>query len=158
MEIYDSVHSSAGTHVKAQITCLLNTKHAEIELTFMDVMKQSGEADCGLFTIAYATALALREDPCRCMFDQQKMRQIYRDAWKSPQMTMFPVKKLRQSQRKVKTFDYAPVFCTCRMVELPGTSWIECTKCREWFHPETCVSVLKSALQSKASWFCSPRA
>ena len=44
---------------KAQIASLLATKQPTIRVKFMDVQIQSGMSDCGLFAIAYATALSL---------------------------------------------------------------------------------------------------
>ena len=62
------------TIAKAQIEVLLTTEEPSIKLNFMDVQMQSGGYDCGLFAIAFATALVLGEKPGGFLFDQQKMR------------------------------------------------------------------------------------
>ena len=60
VHVYDSLYSCARTHLKAQIAALMAT---EIILKFMEAHIQSGTYDCGLFAIAFATALALRITP-----------------------------------------------------------------------------------------------
>jgi len=70
-------------------------------------------ADCGLFAIAFATALAYGEQPGHCPFNQNKVRQ---HQLKSLQMTPLPLKKNRRNGRQVKTWNMIQVRCTCRML------------------------------------------
>ena len=42
VHIYDSLYTSAGAKLKAQIACLLCTEQSEINLKFLDVPMQSG--------------------------------------------------------------------------------------------------------------------
>ena len=42
----------------------------ELQLSFMNVMMQSGPSECGVFAIAFATALAYGENPTQYLFDQ----------------------------------------------------------------------------------------
>ena len=58
MRVYNSLYSSAGTRLEAQISSLIQT---EISLEFMDVPVQAGTYVCGLFAVAFATALALEK-------------------------------------------------------------------------------------------------
>ena len=60
--------------VKAQIASLLATEEPAIKMNMMDVQMQSGGYDCGLFSIAFATALVFGEQPGQFLFDQKKMR------------------------------------------------------------------------------------
>ena len=55
--VFDSMYASVSTKVKHQIAALLATQSKTIKLTFVDVQKQSGGYDCGLFAPAFATAL-----------------------------------------------------------------------------------------------------
>lgn len=57
LQIYDSLYSSCSLNVQQQIACLLNTDMPNITLEFVTVHKQRGSDDCGLFSLAYATAL-----------------------------------------------------------------------------------------------------
>ena len=43
----------------------------------MDVQMQSGTYDCGLFAVAFATALAFGYNPGQYFFDQPSMRSIF---------------------------------------------------------------------------------
>ena len=50
--------------------------------------------------------------------------------------------------------DEVRVYCTCRMPELPDTKWIECSRCKNWFHLDTCVSPSSAALTTSLQWYC----
>ena len=56
-----------------QMACLLCTSKSEFTLNFVDVHKQTGSNDCGLFSIAYAVLLCLGENPGTLVFDYPKM-------------------------------------------------------------------------------------
>ena len=63
--VFDSMYASVSTKVKHQIAALLATQSKTIKLSFVDVQKQSGGYDCGLFALAFATALASTQGgPC----------------------------------------------------------------------------------------------
>lgn len=49
--------------MKAQAAALLETEFPAICLQFMNVQMQVGGYDCGLFAVAFATALAFGEPP-----------------------------------------------------------------------------------------------
>ena len=156
MQVYDSLYSSAGTRLKAQIAALLATEQPELVLNFMDVPVQSGSNDCGLFAIAFATALALGVKPELFLFDQSKMRRHLQQCLERGKMQMFPViKKRRTKTSSVKKTQAVPVYCKCRMPELPNENMIECTNCKEWYHLDTCISVpLLIQTNKKQPWFC----
>ena len=67
------------------------------------------------------------------------------------EFSMFPVRKLRRSSKRIKSTSAIKVYCDCRMPELPSSSMVQCIKCREWFHFQ-CVDV--RGLNQKAAWFC----
>ena len=122
----------------------------------MDVPIQSGSYDCGLFAIAFATALALGEKPELFFFDQWNMRAHLRQCLESGEMKMFPVlRKRRVKKSAVKTTEEVQVYCKCRMPELPGEQLIKCTNCKEWYHVDTCIDVPPTTcLDSSVPWFC----
>ena len=109
--------------MKAQIACLLATKKEKIELKFIDVLLQSGKYDCGLFAVAFATALVHGQQPGKFMFDQQAMRKHLRLCLQNKVMPMFPIKKTRRVMAKVKSVE---IYCTCRMPPIPDVEMIEC--------------------------------
>ena len=140
VQVYDSAYSCCPTICKAQIAALLATVQPSIELQYMDVQMQSGSYDCALFAIAFATAIVFGKQPGFFLFDQSKMRQHLKKCLEQGSITMFPVKQMRRGT-KVKTTEQIPVYCSCRMPELPQTKWIECSGCKEWYHAGTCIKV-----------------
>ena len=63
------LYASVSTKVKHQIVALLATQSKTIKLSFVDVQKQSGGYDCGLFALAFATALVNGINPGRYLYD-----------------------------------------------------------------------------------------
>ena len=152
--VYDSVHVCVNQTIKNQIAALLATKRKEIKLKFMDVQIQSGGYDCGLFAIAFATAIVLGNEPGKFFFDQSVMRRHLKNCLESENMSLFPVKRTRRGEGKVKSEDSIEVFCECRMPPLPGVDMVQCSSCEEWFHV-SCVSVPSKAMEcTKEQWFC----
>ena len=72
--VYNSIYLTTSTHIKHQIASLLATIQNRIRLRHTDMQMQSGGYDCGLFAIAFTTALVHGEQPGRFLFDQDKMR------------------------------------------------------------------------------------
>ncbi len=107
---------------------------AEPLIECIDVAIQSGTYDCGLYAVAFATALALGEKPELFFFDQSKMWEHLWRCLERGEMQMFPV--LRKHSVKKSSVKEVAVYCKCRM---PCDHMIECTKCKEWFHIDTCV-------------------
>ena len=50
------------------------TQAAEITERFMNMKKQQGSHDCGIYAIAYATDLVYGQDPASHQYQQEKMR------------------------------------------------------------------------------------
>ena len=112
--------------VKRQIAALLATKHKIITLKHMDVQMQSGTYDCGLFAIAFATALVHNEHPGKFLFNQDSLRQHLMKCLELGEMTMFPVKRTRRNAGRIKSKDIIEIHCSCQMPEVPGVDMIEC--------------------------------
>ena len=154
VQIYDSMFNYLPSMGKAQIAALLATNEPRVRLNFMDVQKQCGENDCGLFSISFATALAFGEQPGHYLFDQKVMRSHLINCFERRRMSMFPIRKRRRIYSKVKTIEDIPVYCVCRMPELPNTKWVQCSKCKEWYHSDTCINATPCQLEGKRLWHC----
>ena len=87
--VYNSLYSSAGTKLEAQIASLIQTEKPKIYLKFMDVPVQAGTSDRGLYAVAYATALALGMQPEEFHFDQHAMRKHLYQCFEKQKMEMF---------------------------------------------------------------------
>jgi len=94
VDVYDSLYSSTSASMKQQIAALFSTSKESIELRFIDVQKQSGTNDCGLYAIAYVTALCFGKSPSGLVFDQSLMRKHLHNYFEQSNMTMFPVLKI----------------------------------------------------------------
>ena len=129
VNIYDSVYSTTCDELQRQIASILITPHSSIILHFMDVQFQSGSSDCGLFAIAYATALVFGEMPQKFCFDQKKLRSHLFKCLENKNVTLFPtLRKRRIRQSMIKAIQEVAIHC--RMPEM-GKFMIECTNCKQ---------------------------
>ncbi len=82
----------------------------------MNVQLQNGGSDhCGLFAIAFATALVNGIQPAHCVFDQSEMRQHLVTSLEKGILPMFPRKKMKKSGLLVKNRYVITLYCSCRM-------------------------------------------
>ena len=86
------MYASVSTKVKHQIAALLATQSKTIKLSFVDVQKQSGGYDCGLFALAFAT-LVNGFNPERSLYNQENMRKHLLECLKHKKIELFPVLK-----------------------------------------------------------------
>ncbi len=65
MCVYDSLPSGGtlSSRVKEQIASICCTPKNKIDVTFVDVQRQIGGSDCGLFALAFATSLCAGNNP-----------------------------------------------------------------------------------------------
>ena len=75
---------------KRQVAAVLKTSNKAFELKHIDVQCQVGGSDCGLFAIAFATALCFGLDPHTCSFAQAEMRNHLTACFESQCMSTFP--------------------------------------------------------------------
>ena len=86
--VYDSVFNSLGDDTVGIITnlfCCDNIKMVEYQ-------KQCGSNDCGLFSIANATAIANDIDPMNLKYIQSDIRMHLLQRFRQGLMTVFPFK------------------------------------------------------------------
>ena len=107
---------------------------------------------CGLYAIAFATAVAYGQNPTDCNFDQTVMRRHLFHCFTKCALTPFPMKTKRAPKpTKIESID---IHCYCRMPEL-NVEMIECTKCFKWYYNICCADIPKECLDiSGAQWLC----
>ena len=105
VHVYDSLHSACPTGSQLQIASLYPIKKEPIDLYYINVQRQCGPNDCGLFAIAFATSLVFEISPEQCLFDQQAMRLHLFNCFEKREITPFPVKKPRRPVCRVRCFD-----------------------------------------------------
>ena len=155
VQVYDSMYQSIGSHTKKQIASLLHTDSSDIKIHMINTQRQTGGSDCGLFAIAFATAIAFGLQPEDYCFNQAKMREHLIRCLEAGKM-FFPYSRPRRRVNRVKATFSVPIYCSCRMPDVFKAAWIECTKCKTWYHSGTCAKVPQEVLRNKRSpWFCS---
>ena len=156
VQVFDSLYTTASTTLKKQIATFLTTMKPSITLHFMDVQMQSGGSDCGLFAIAFATALVDGKKPGKFLFQQGGMRAHLCKCLELGKMTPFPIIRNRCTPSKIKAAEQFNVYCICCMPEIANSTWVQCTACKEWFHSDTCVSIAaEQRCNRKLPWYCS---
>ena len=153
INIYDSLPPAPTSHLMNQIAALLATPKPAITVKYMDTQMQCGSTDCGIFAIAFATALANGEQPGGLHFEQPQMRKHLMHCLEAQCLSGFPVTRRRRAAR-VKLSSSLHVYCSCRMPEQAGSTMIQCSMCKEWFHVGVCVDVPIQAFDSATKWFC----
>ena len=160
VEVYDSMpsysaHSSALTR---QVATVLQTPQAEFELRHVDVQRQVGGSDCGLFAVAFATALCSGIDPFTCSFKQTEMRSHLLTCFESHQLSTFPApdRPRRLAHCRVLSTKRVPVYCVCR---LPWNKYdkkrgplVKCNSCKLWFH-QFCLNIDNDIIVNKSAQF-----
>ena len=92
VDVYDSSpHHSNNPILCDQVARMLEDPSRLFTIRHPKVQFQIGDADCGLFAIAFATALCSRVDPSQLSFDQFKMRQHLVDCFNNGKITPFPL-------------------------------------------------------------------
>jgi len=70
---------------------------------YIDVQLQHGCADCGIFSIAFATTLASRNQPGYYIYNQGEMRQHLENCLSQQSIAPFPIRRIRWILFKNKT-------------------------------------------------------
>lgn len=156
VQVYDSMFSYSTSSLRAQVACLLHTCKPSFVLNFVDVHKQVGHNDCGVFSVAYAVSLCFDQQPGELMFDQSLMRHHLVTCLQLQQFTMFPAKSKRRRNLKIRNSENVNVFCICRMPDIPHQpDMICCSKCSTWFHADVCVGAIpEDAWKKHTQWHC----
>ena len=90
MQFFDSIHTRLSARVKIQIANTVCTSNPHITISFQNVQKQTGSADCVLFSIAFATGLVFGKGPENDYFNQSEMRSHLLRCFEKCKMELFP--------------------------------------------------------------------
>ena len=154
VHVFDSLYHCLSTTAKMQVACLLYTECSHIALSFKNTQMQSGTSACGLYAIAFATALIFEKQPGEFMFEQSKMRSHLLNCFESKCLTMFPIRKVRRDPEKVRSRELIEIYCICRFPKFTNADWIQCCTCKDWYHLNTCVTVPCEFIGTKLPWHC----
>ena len=149
--VFDSLGGRLPQKRIKLVADLLQSKEKELTIEFVNVHKQEGGSDHGLFALAFVTSVCNGEDPAKRIYDQAAMRNHLVKCIEKGRVSPFPSSTCRKPGKSYTTT--VPVYCVCRMID-DGTKMIECAKCKEWYHL-ACIEVEKKFLvNKKLDWFC----
>ena len=89
-------------------------------MKMMNVQRQEGGSDCGIFAIAFAITLVNGIQPAQLNFHQDAMRKYLYNCLEKGELTMFPLGKKTRRVKPIKSVDFIELYCTCRIPQLPG--------------------------------------
>ena len=82
-----------------------------INLRMFNNIMQNGTSDCGLYAIAFATAVAFGDDPGSCLFHTQEMRRHLYHCLEAGKLEPFPHKsRLGGGVKNEDNFDVAILY------------------------------------------------
>ena len=155
IQVFDSVHDNISSDTVNQICSIVCSQKKSITIEIMDVVKQSGSTDCGLFALAFATSLCHGEVPVERRYKQGELRTHLRSVLEcnSPSRQPFPSSYRRKIPANIiKRTMVIPVFCSCRMPE--QGSMVECCQCSEWYHEECEKVDVEIWEKEEIDWIC----
>ena len=85
-----TLFKSIDDEIKATISQLFQKDINSVVIRVINSQKQIGVKDCGLFSIAFATAIAFGQNPTEQKFQQQSMRAHLVNCFENKKMTPFP--------------------------------------------------------------------
>ena len=119
IKVYDSRNTAIFFSTKQQICSILVSTEHVISVEFVAVDRQNNSDDCGLFALAFATALCVGEDPQYLHFNTEgtSMRVHLLQCSENGVIQPFPSEMLkrRRARRDMKN-GKIEVFCTCQRV------------------------------------------
>ena len=147
--------ATENTTLEQQIAQLYGSAAKEriIPVTAVPVQQQTGETDCGLFSVAAAVHIASGDIGLTTTFTQETMKHHLLQCFTQQKISPFPAapSATKIKRNKVKHL-FVTQYCSCAMPESFDTNMIQCDKCAEWFHFK-CVGLSKN--RNPRTWSCS---
>lgn len=89
IKIFDSIFRNVDSQTKKVLSNLFGCL-STLTIKVVNSQKQNGVKDCGLFAIAFATALAFGENPSEIKFSQESMRAHLINCFEQDKLIPFP--------------------------------------------------------------------
>ena len=98
VDVFDSLNP---TKLSESILQVIKKYHGNTCIVkLLNIQKQQGFKDCGLFAIANATSICYGDDPTALVYEQHEMRQHLLNCLEKEEMTPFPHDVSQQKRRK----------------------------------------------------------
>lgn len=154
IRVFDSIHDDISTDTINQICCIVRSKRSKIKIDIMDVCKQKGTNDCGLYALANATVLCEGELPQLKDYVQQDMRPHLQECLKNCTPYPFPSNHRDRHRDDIKKTMLVSLHCKCRLPEHPDKKMIQCINCEVWYHDDCEVVEPKAWKDEDYPWKC----
>ena len=119
--MYDSKPScSIGSHdLNKQLAAIMQCSAKCMYVCHVNVQRQSGLSDCGIFAIAFATALCMGIDPYTLNIDQNKSRIHLLKCFEQKNISAFPLteRPRRITGKRVATTKTVKLFCVSHALQ-----------------------------------------
>ncbi len=157
--IYDSIYRNASSSLTTQVAAILKTSEHCFSINYINVQAQSGSNDCGLFSVAFATALCSGKDPSRYLFDQRAMREHLKSCLEKGVMSDSPARhRLCRQTTYIHCSQKVEVHCKCRLPWAKDFTKFgdlaQCESCHTWFHHECANIPQKVFAKPSYAWKC----
>jgi len=150
--LYDSAYTSIAGDGKQVIAHLMNTNEDQLTVNVMNISKQSGSTDCGLYAVAIMSSLALDKDPCGIVFKKEDLRAHLQIILEEEHIREFPSTQRCKVKSRILRTEAFDVHCICRMPD-DGSKMVCCDTCNKWFH-SACVKYSDGRTRGRKSWYC----
>ena len=117
--VYDSMHSQPDSNFLSVVANYLYCPKDSFDIKIMNVQRQPNSYDCGVYAIAFATAVLHGDDPANLQF--RHLRKHFQECCTIGLLTPFPSSVVHR-QPKVVQARTEPLFCSCRGIYRRRTS------------------------------------
>lgn len=148
------MYDSSNTYISEKIIAqLMRSNEKVLNVHMINVAKQSGSQDCGLYALAFLTSIAHSNNPSLEVYRQEEMQEHLLTCFEKKEMTCFPVMKNRRVKNAVMNIVQIEIYCMCRSPYSEDEVMVCCDSCDLWYHTH-CLSD-DSKKDIKKNWFCS---
>jgi len=154
VEVYDSVYTTVSDETMLNICRIVDGgSDSMLTVRLMNVQRQRGNTDCGVFVCAYMERIVRGEEVVGVVYDTNVFRPHLVRCLSSGILEPFPCFTARICRKPVLTEKVVSVVCICRK-PWNGELVVECTGCGVYFHP-FCACIDDEYVESSRVYYCS---
>ena len=131
VNVYDSLYRHLHSDTRSTIASLLQSRDNVLTVVMPEVQKQSNGSDCGVYAIAFSTAILNGIDVKTLRLDSKRLRPHLRDCLEKGEMCPFPTTECKVTTLEERTFSIE-IDCLCRQPN--NRSMKNCKKCSKKTH------------------------
>ena len=160
--VYDSLTAGTPlfkheTHVINCIGCLAWSATDDLTILNMTCDQQDNDYDCGVYAVAFATALATGQNPCDLQLDGRRLRSHLIECLRQQRLTRFPQLDAARERHEPPYALTLPLFCYCRRGDAALNHDWDMAQCRGgcagWYH-RICADIPQKVFDGDVEWVC----